>query len=125
MRIFGCLFCFFALSSVANAQIKDSMTVQDNRSVIILQDNRSINFQQNNIQQNNILGSSINKIHKEKKPRKEKGKVRPLINLNRLHLDASITLGTTGVGFDLATPVSDYAQLRVGYAFMPSFHKSM
>ena len=41
------------------------------------------------------------------------------------HLDASVTLGTTGIGFDLATPVTDYAQLRVGYAFMPSFHKSM
>lgn len=41
------------------------------------------------------------------------------------HLDASITLGTTGIGFDVSTPVGDYAQLRVGYAFMPSFHKSM
>ena len=41
------------------------------------------------------------------------------------HLDASITLGTTGIGFDLATPVTNYAQLRVGYSFMPSFHKSM
>ena len=41
------------------------------------------------------------------------------------HLDASLTLGTTGIGFDLATPLGNYAQLRVGYAFMPSFHKSM
>ena len=41
------------------------------------------------------------------------------------HMDASVTLGTTGLGFDVATPVGDYAQLRVGYAFMPSFHKSM
>lgn len=41
------------------------------------------------------------------------------------HLDASVTLGTTGIGFDVATPVTDYAQLRVGYAFMPSFHQSM
>ena len=41
------------------------------------------------------------------------------------HLDASVTLGTTGIGFDLATPVTNYAQLRVGYSFMPSFHKSM
>ena len=41
------------------------------------------------------------------------------------HLDASITLGTTGIGFDLSTPVGDYAQLRLGYAFMPSFHKSV
>lgn len=41
------------------------------------------------------------------------------------HLDASVTLGTTGIGFDVATPLGDYAQLRVGYSFMPSFHKSM
>lgn len=41
------------------------------------------------------------------------------------HLEASVTLGTTGIGFDLAAPVTNYAQLRVGYAFMPSFHKSM
>ena len=41
------------------------------------------------------------------------------------HLDASLTLGTTGIGFDVSTPVGDYAQLRVGYAFMPSYHKSM
>ena len=41
------------------------------------------------------------------------------------HLDASLTIGTTGIGFDVSTPVGDYAQLRVGYAFMPSFHKSM
>ena len=34
------------------------------------------------------------------------------------HLDASLTLGTTGIGFDVSTPVGDYAQLRVGYAFM-------
>jgi hypothetical protein len=41
------------------------------------------------------------------------------------HLDASVTLGTTGIGFDLATPVGDYVQLRAGYAFMPRFHHSM
>ena len=29
------------------------------------------------------------------------------------HLDASVTLGTTGIGFDVSTPVGDYAQLRV------------
>ena len=41
------------------------------------------------------------------------------------HLDVSVILGTTGIGFDFAAPVTNYAQLRVGYAFMPSFHKSM
>ena len=41
------------------------------------------------------------------------------------HLDASVTLGTTGIGFDVSTPVTDYAQLRIGYAFMPSFQIRM
>lgn len=41
------------------------------------------------------------------------------------HLDVSVTLGTTGIGFDVATPVGNYVQLRAGYSFMPSFHKSM
>lgn len=115
MRLFGCLFYFFVLCSVVNAQIKDSITIQDNRSLIILQDNRSINFQQNNIQQNNFGEYTI---HTEK---------RQVWNFDNFfnHLDASITLGTTGIGFDVATPVGDYAQLRVGYAFMPSFHKIM
>lgn len=35
------------------------------------------------------------------------------------HLDLALTLGTTGVGFDVATPVNDYIQLRAGFAFMP------
>ena len=37
-------------------------------------------------------------------------------------LDLSVNLGTTGIGFDLATPISDMFQVRVGYEFMPSFH---
>lgn len=41
------------------------------------------------------------------------------------HLDVSITLGTTGVGFDLASPIGDYLQVRAGYAFMPHFHHNM
>ena len=41
------------------------------------------------------------------------------------HLDVSITLGTTGVGFDLASPIGDYFQVRAGYAFMPRFHHNM
>ncbi len=45
----------------------------------------------------------------------------PLFN----HLDASVTLGTTGIGIDLATPITNWAQLRVGYAFMPRFHYPM
>ncbi len=38
------------------------------------------------------------------------------------HLDVSLTAGTSGVGFDVATPVNDYIQLRAGYEFMPQFH---
>ena len=41
------------------------------------------------------------------------------------HLDVSITLGTTGVGFDLASPIGDYLQVRAGYAFMPRFYHNM
>lgn len=41
------------------------------------------------------------------------------------HLDASITLGTTGLGFDLATPAGEYVELRAGYAFMPRLHFNM
>ena len=38
------------------------------------------------------------------------------------HLDASLTVGTTGLGFDLASPMGEYAQLRAGFSFMPHIH---
>lgn len=41
------------------------------------------------------------------------------------HLDVSLTLGTTGIGIDAATPIGDYVQLRAGYEFMPRFTKRM
>lgn len=41
------------------------------------------------------------------------------------HLDVSVTLGSTGVGFDLASPIGDYVQVRAGYAFMPHIHHNM
>ena len=41
------------------------------------------------------------------------------------HLDASVTLGTTGIGIDVASPVTEWAQLRLGYEFMPHFTKRM
>ena len=66
--------------------------------------------QVNVVQQNNFFASPI---------------LNTIFNNAFNHLDASITLGTTGIGFDVSTPVGDYAQLRVGYAFMPSYHKSM
>ena len=45
----------------------------------------------------------------------------PLLN----HLDASVTFGTTGIGVDLASPVTNWTQIRVGYSFMPRFHYPM
>ena len=38
------------------------------------------------------------------------------------HLDLSVTLGTSGIGFDVATPIGNYVQLRAGYEFMPQIH---
>ncbi|MCH5302843.1 MAG: hypothetical protein J1E77_08380, partial [Prevotella sp.] len=35
------------------------------------------------------------------------------------HLGVGVSVGTTGIGFDLAAPVTDYLQLRAGYSFMP------
>lgn len=41
------------------------------------------------------------------------------------HLDASINLGTTGVGIELSSPMGDYFQLRGGFSIMPKFHHNM
>lgn len=41
------------------------------------------------------------------------------------HLDLGLTLGTTGIGFDLATPIGEYVQIRTGFEFMPRFTKSL
>lgn len=35
------------------------------------------------------------------------------------HIDISATLGTTGIGVDLATPIGSYVQMRAGFSFMP------
>ena len=40
------------------------------------------------------------------------------------HLDVALSLGTSGIGIDVATPLCDWAQLRLGYEFMPPFTKS-
>ena len=37
------------------------------------------------------------------------------------HLDASLNLGTTGIGIDVSSPVTEFAQLRAGFSFMPHF----
>ena len=41
------------------------------------------------------------------------------------HLDLSLTLGTTGIGIDVASPIGDMFQVRAGYEFMPRFSKNM
>lgn len=41
------------------------------------------------------------------------------------HLNLSVNFGTTGIGFDVSTPVGDYVQLRTGFDFMPKFHHNM
>ena len=40
-------------------------------------------------------------------------------------LYGALTLGTTGIGIDLAMPINDMFQIRAGYSFMPSFKHKM
>src|SRR5574344_1273922 len=46
-------------------------------------------------------------------------------NTNNLltHLDIGVTMGTTGIGIDLASPISQNMQFRTGFAFIPHFDK--
>lgn len=39
--------------------------------------------------------------------------------------ELGITAGTTGIGFDLSTPINEYLQIRAGYTFIPKFKLSM
>lgn len=41
------------------------------------------------------------------------------------HLDVALSLGTSGIGIELAAPVCEFAQVRLGYEFMPHFKKSL
>ncbi len=41
------------------------------------------------------------------------------------HLDGSITLGTTGVGIDLAMPIGNMVQVRTGFTFFPHYEQTM
>ena len=41
------------------------------------------------------------------------------------HLDGSITLGSTGVGVDLAMPVGKAVQVRTGFSFFPHYEQTM
>jgi len=40
------------------------------------------------------------------------------------HLEVSLTVGTSGVGLDLAVPICSFLQFRAGYDYMPRFKKS-
>ncbi len=40
------------------------------------------------------------------------------------HIDVAFTAGTSGLGFDLATPMSGWARLRMGGTFRPQSHYS-
>lgn len=35
------------------------------------------------------------------------------------HLDVAVTMGTTGLGLDVAMPVGDYVRLRTGFSYIP------
>ena len=37
------------------------------------------------------------------------------------HLDVAFSIGTTGLGFDLSAPMTDWARVRIGAMFMPKF----
>jgi hypothetical protein len=39
------------------------------------------------------------------------------------HMEVSLTLGTTGIGLDIAAPLCEYVQVRAGYDYMPPFRK--
>lgn len=41
------------------------------------------------------------------------------------HLDLSLTLGSTGIGFDIEAPLSNLFSVRTGFDFMPRFEHSM
>ena len=41
------------------------------------------------------------------------------------HLDVALSLGTSGIGIELAAPVCEFAQVRLGYELMPHFKKSL
>lgn len=41
------------------------------------------------------------------------------------HLELSLKAGTTGYGFDLATPICDFARLRSGFTYMPRIEVPM
>lgn len=41
------------------------------------------------------------------------------------HLDLGVTIGTTGLGIDVASPIGEYVQARTGFEIMPRFDQSL
>lgn len=41
------------------------------------------------------------------------------------HLDIGVTMGSTGLGIDIASPFGKYVQVRTGFEIMPRFEKSL
>ena len=41
------------------------------------------------------------------------------------HLDLGVTMGTTGLGIDVASPIGEYVQVRTGFEIMPRFEMNM
>ena len=40
------------------------------------------------------------------------------------HLDIGATIGSTGLGIDVATPLGEYVEMRAGFSYMPRFEMS-
>ena len=40
-------------------------------------------------------------------------------------LDVALSLGSTGVGIDVASPITDFMQVRAGFSYMPKFEYKM
>lgn len=41
------------------------------------------------------------------------------------HLELGVTMGSTGLGIDIATPIGKYVQLRTGFEIMPHFEQKL
>ena len=41
------------------------------------------------------------------------------------NVDASVTVGTTGIGVDVAVPLGEVVKVRTGFTWMPRFHATM
>ena len=54
-------------------------------------------------------------VHGQRVPLSTRMKEKNILN----HMDLGISVGTTGIGIDLAVPVTNYVRVRAGYNYMP------